>query len=853
MKSPTLIFKIHSICLIALLVAFSNNLYSQRIPVLSQIDLPHSYYFRELYIPQLTSGPLSATWSPDSKKLVFSMGGSLWIQEITSQTAIQLTDDSGYDYQPDWSPEGNKIIFVRNNGQSIELMLLELSSGKTTALTTNNAVNLEPTWSPDGQSIAFVSTVNSGHFLLQKAKLVQNKLDALITLTPDRKSAVKRYYYSAYDHAINPTWAPDGKKIYFVSNKEIAHGTGNIVSMSLDNLGVQSKIHNEETAWRTKPAISPDGSRMVYSSYLGRSWNQLWLLPTKGGYPIQITYGDYDNINPSWSPDGKNIAFISNREGNTSLWIVDAYTGEQQQIITRHRKFIKPRKNIIIKTQDTNGNPIPARVSVIDSQGKFYASKTAWIHGDDAIYPKRQKFESHYFHSSGITVVSCPLDAMIIQAQKGPDYNKSLIELNLDEGSKDTIRLTMEQLQIPQQYGEYWSGDLHVHINYGGNYRNKPENLRKQANAENLNFIYNLIVNKEQRIPDISYFVPPKAHESKNEVMILQGQEYHTSFWGHLGLLNLTEHYILPDYVGYPYTAVASLFPHNSFIADAAHKQNGIVGYVHPFLDYDIFPRQSETLNNALPVDAALGNIYYYELIGFAHHKASEAVWYKLLNCGLRIPAGAGTDAMANYSSLRGPIGLNRVYIKKMNDFNSNSVVEGIKSGRSFVTNGPLIGLKVDQAAPGDIIETTENKMTFNFESFLRSAISIEHLELIWNGEVIKKYKWKEGRRNVDFKGTIQVEGSGWLLLRAWNSEAHPDIPDCYPYASTSPIYVRSKGKKISSKSSANYFIAWINRLEKAATTSDAYRSEEERTAILKDLSKALQYYESCLLSATID
>ena len=98
---------------------------------------------------------------------------------------------------------------------------------------------------------------------------------------------------------------------------------------------------------------------------------------------------------------------------------------------------------------------------------------------------------------------------------------------------------------------------------------------------------------------------------------------------------------------------------------------------------------------NELPVDAALGKVDYYELIGFSDHKASEFVWYHLLNCGFRIPAAAGTDAMANYASLRGPVGLNRVYVNSSGLHNRQEVLSGLKKGNSFVTNAPLIGFKV--------------------------------------------------------------------------------------------------------------------------------------------------------------
>src|SRR5438045_4290417 len=80
--------------------------------VLKQIDLPHNYYFREMYLPQLTSGPSAIAFSPDGRSVVYSMQGSLWRQDTESTTAEQLTDGPGYDYQPDWSADGQRIAFV---------------------------------------------------------------------------------------------------------------------------------------------------------------------------------------------------------------------------------------------------------------------------------------------------------------------------------------------------------------------------------------------------------------------------------------------------------------------------------------------------------------------------------------------------------------------------------------------------------------------------------------------------------------------------------------------------------------------------------------------------------------------
>lgn len=839
--------------LAGLLIA-TGTLLGQRIPVLPQIQLPHDYYFRELYLPQLMSGPSAPSWSPDGRQLVYAMGGSLWRQEIGSQTAYQLTDGEGYDYQPDWSPDGKEILFVRYTGKAVEVMLLELATGEVTPLTENGAANLEPKWSPDGQAIAFVSTLGTGHFVLHKAAVSSGQLQGATPLVPDRISAIKRYYYSEYDHAINPSWSPDGRSILFVSNREVAHGTGNIVSVAVDNPEEFTVLHKEETAWKTTPELSPDGSRMVYSSYQGRNWQQLYILPAAGGYPVQLTYGDYDNTAPRWSPDGKSIAYISNRTGNTTLWVLDSYFGKDSEVVASDLRYLQPRKEVVIRTVDGSGKPIASRVSVTDGRGKFHAPRNAWIQGDDSTYPDSQTYETHYFHSTGMARVSLPIRGpILVTAQKGPDFRIAKQPFAAAEVLPDTITLGLEPWEIPSSFGPWWSGDLHVHMNYTGSYRNTPEILKGQARAENVDFVYNLIVNKEQRIPDIDLYAPPDGSKTEQDVMLLQGQEYHSSFWGHLGLLNLTEHYLMPDYVGYPYTALESIYPHNSKVAEVVHRQKGLVGYVHPFYDFQLFPKQSETLINALPVDAALGNVDYYEVVGFAHHKASAEVWHMLLNCGIRIPVGAGTDAMANYASLRGPVGLNRVYVEARGDFTSDNVIGQIRSGRSFATNGALLGLKVNGAGPGETIEIGDKETTLDIRAFMRSSVPVDHLEVLWNGSAIKEYTFKKDRTTADFDGKIKVDGPGWLLLRAWNDEAHPDLPDYHPYATTSPIYVTAPGRQLRSRSAAAFFLEWIGRIEKAAQAHQGYRTPAEKRQLLDDLATARKFYENCLNNPTID
>src|SRR5436189_3556119 len=114
---------------------------AQREPVLKQVGVPHAYYWREMYVPQVTSGPSAVTWSPDGTELIYSMQGTLWRQRLDHDEARQLTAGPGYDHQPDWSPDGRRVVYASYHDDAVELRLRELARGSSTPLTRNGQVN----------------------------------------------------------------------------------------------------------------------------------------------------------------------------------------------------------------------------------------------------------------------------------------------------------------------------------------------------------------------------------------------------------------------------------------------------------------------------------------------------------------------------------------------------------------------------------------------------------------------------------------------------------------------------------------------------------------------------------------
>lgn len=814
-----------------------------RRPVLPQVEVPHAYYWREMYVPQVTAGPRSPAWAHDGEQLVYSMGGSLWRQETGSTTAVQLTDGPGYHHQPDWSPDGDTIVYAAYDGEAIELHALDVASGESRALTANGAVNLEPRFSPSGDRLAFVSTVEFGRWHVFVAPFENGRLGEPRRVTEDRDSELPRYYYSVYDHYLSPTWSPDGDELIVVSNRGRIWGSGGFWRLPLDGEGEAREIRYEETTWRARPDWSPDGRRVVYASYLGRQRHQLWLMTAEGGDVFPVTYeafaeGGYDATEPRWSPDGRRIAYVSNQGGNTSLWVLDVPGGGPRQVEVADRQWLRPTGDLEIAVTDADGASLPARVSVIGADDRGWTPADALRHADDAFDRAERSFEPTYFHSPGSSRLEVPAGAYTVEVWRGPEYDPVRRQVSVAEGQPTRVTVALERIAEPEADGWY-SGDLHVHMNYGGAYAVDPELLIRQAAAEDLDVVENTVVNKEQRVPDIAAFRTDRDPASTPGNHLFHGQEFHTSLWGHSALLGLQEHFLLPDYAAYVNTPAASPYPHNAAAFDLAHAQGAIVGYVHPFDSVPDPTDRSVPLNHELPVDVALGKVDYLEVVGFSDHLATAEVWYRLLNCGFRLPAGAGTDAMTNFASLRGPVGTNRTYVKVDGDFHHRAFLDGVRAGRTVATNGPLLTLSIGDAGIGDEIELPAGTHRLRVTGTLRSAVPVDHLQLVRNGEVVAELPLAVDRRSAEVDETVEVDASGWYTLRAWSEQARHPVLDIYPFGTTSPIWVTVDGQPVRSAEAAAYFDAWIARLEETAEASDAWNTETEREAVLESLARA--------------
>ena len=194
----------------------------------------------------------------------------------------QITDGNGFeDYDPCWSPDGTKIVFVRRDRTTFDRELW-IVNGDGTGLTplSTGANDFDPAWSPDGKTIAFARS--------------HDALDIFV-INADGTGSANLLIVDAYQ----PCWSPDGTEIVYT-----ARFTSNII---VANAATGLFIY-QLTTNGNHPCYSPDGSKIVFVRDYA-----IWVIDSDGSNENKLTSPDIgENIidmAPNWSPDGRNIVF----------------------------------------------------------------------------------------------------------------------------------------------------------------------------------------------------------------------------------------------------------------------------------------------------------------------------------------------------------------------------------------------------------------------------------------------------------------------------------------------------------------------------------------------------------------
>jgi Tol biopolymer transport system component len=239
----------------------------------------------------------------------------------TQQT--RLTFNQERVSQPVWSPDGSKIAFVLTwaGGVDLDIFVMNADGSGLFQLTNHPGVDTDPTWSPDGTKIAFTSNRDS-YIRRGTGRPGRVSIFEIYVVNHDGTGLTRLTGSTSWD--TSPAWSPDGKQLAFQSNRD-----GNVEIYAMESDGSNQRRLTHSPSDEASPAWSPDGRWIAFHSDHKDDGNpEIYLMPASGsgsslaGSSIQLTDIKGWDINPVWSPDGRFLAFYSDRSGNFEIFIM---------------------------------------------------------------------------------------------------------------------------------------------------------------------------------------------------------------------------------------------------------------------------------------------------------------------------------------------------------------------------------------------------------------------------------------------------------------------------------------------------------------------------------------------------
>ena len=801
----------------------------------------HNYYFP----PAPSSTPWAPSWSPDGRWIAVGMSGAIWKIDPVTGVAHELTAGAGYHAAPDWSPDGRWIIYTADDGGTrIQLEMLNVESGETRPLTDDEFVYTDPVFSPDGTRLAYVSTKPNGFFNVYIRPIANGAWAGdEVAVSSDNRYPSNRLYFGYEDVHISPAWTPDGRELLLVSNRDVPLGSGTVRRVPAEAGGMARAVTvlDEQTLYRTRPDVSIDGKRFVYSSTAGAAdqFSNLYVQPVAGGEPYKLTFFEHDAFHPRWSPDGEWIAYIDNREGLPQLALLETYGGANRLVHVTDRRWTRPMGVLSVRTLDDRGEVTGSRVHLEAADGKFYAPPDA--------YARVSAAGDRIFHTTGEFQLELPAGKASLTVVKGFEMHPQTVDVEIRPGEVTTSEVKLSRLTEMAAKG-WFSGSTHVHMNYAGNLHNTLENLMMMSAAEDQDIVLEQVANKDNRILDYQFFVAGGGPHplSRPDMVLVVGQEYRPPFWGHVFMFGMEDHLISPYTTGYEGTAIESLYPSNTDMFRKARAQGAYTGYVHAFGgENDPLEGSLGTAKGAM-VDAALGTIDAVEWS--AASRAGFHPMYAIWNNGLRVTAVGGEDSISNLQRSK-LVGSMRTYVDTgARGLDMHAWLQGMRAGRAFVTNGPLVELTVNGMGPGETVELPAGGGEVAVQGQVRSIVPLEKVTLYFNGEPVEDAPLAGERRSSDVREILTVTRSGWYHLRAEGArdERFP-LDTGYPLAFTNPVWITVGGQPVRDRSSAEYSLRWIDKLQELAEAWPGWRSQAEKDHVFAELDEARAVYRGFL------
>ena len=255
-------------------------------------------------LPSLGPPPTRITFTSarDGLQQVYAMG-------VDGTRLTRLSDGSANDQAGAWSPDGKTLAFASDRNGKKGIWVMNADGSNVRPLWTDPRPVGGVRWAPDGRRIAFhVDSSGTGCYEVWLMGADGSNAHALTQEGPCNWA---------------PDWSPDGTKLAFGSTRD---GNFDIYVMNPDGSG-QTRIANNTAINDAFPVFSPDGTKIAFTSWdstLSATSAEVVVMKADGSGRTPLTNDTVDDSYAAWSPDGRQLAFQSGRDGNLEIYVMNA-------------------------------------------------------------------------------------------------------------------------------------------------------------------------------------------------------------------------------------------------------------------------------------------------------------------------------------------------------------------------------------------------------------------------------------------------------------------------------------------------------------------------------------------------
>lgn len=467
-----------------------------------------------------------------------------------------------------------------------------------------------------------------------------------------------------------------------------------------------------------------------------------------------------------------------------------------------------------------NGAPVPCRIHLKDVAGK-------------AIQPPAYPSWNDHFVCEGAVPIDAPPGRYRLEVERGPEHSAFAEEVVVEAGGSKKIVVELRRLADLSAEG-WWSGELHVH---------RPlKDVELLMRAEDLHVAPVITwwngrdlwngreIPAERRFRfDRNRFVDVMGGEDERE----GGALMYFGLPRPIDIRNAGREH--PSPVTYLLesrkTAGVHVDIEKPFWWDApvwlSTGQIDTMGIAVNHFCRSLM-HEKEAWGKPRPADRLpppLGVGYWV-----------QEIYYRALDCGLRIAPSAGSAS----GVLPNPVGYNRAYVQLDGEPSYEKWMEGLRAGRSFVTNGPLLRVKADGELPGHVFSGPQ-KVAVELTAELGGRDPVESFEIVRDGRIERTVPVK------DRLGRLEFTTSGWFLVRCISPN-----PTTFRFASTAPFYVEvGESKRRISRASAKFFVDWID--ERISRIPDKLKDAKQLQEVLEPQKLARAFWSDLMNRANAD